>query len=78
MEQFISWKEKEELNNCIFFSKPYKESTSNNSKNTYFVCQHDGKDRELSKRKINQQEKVITFISMGKLRQVCFVLLGYL
>ena len=37
VEQFFSWKEKEELNNYVYFS--------NNFKNTYFVCQHDGKDR---------------------------------
>ena len=29
----------------MYFSKPYKELASNNFKNTYFVCQHDGKDR---------------------------------
>ena len=48
VEQFISWKEKEKLNNYVYFSKPDKEPTSNNFKNT--VCQHDGKDSSLKKR----------------------------
>ena len=50
MEQLISWKEKEELNNYVNFCKPYKDSASNNFKNTYFVCQHDGKDRAHQKK----------------------------
>ena len=35
---------KKKKNTTFIFSKPYKETTSNNFKNTYFVCQHDGKD----------------------------------
>ena len=33
---------------------------------------------ELNEREMNQQEKLIKFISMGKLRQACFVMQGYL
>ena len=33
---------------------------------------------DLTERKMNQQDKVIKAISMGKLRQVYFVLQGYL
>ena len=76
MEQFISWKEKEGLNNYVYFSKLYKESTSDNFKNTLFV--NMTVKTELTERNMNQQEKVIKFISMGKSRQVCFVLQGYL
>ena len=74
MEQFLSWKEKEELNNYVYFSKPYKESASNNFKNTYFVCQHDGKDRAHRKK----DELARKSDKIHKHGKVCFVLQGYL
>ena len=73
VEQLISWKEKEEVKNYVYFSKPYKNSTSNNFKNIYFVCQHDGKDR-VHRKKDEPARKTDKIHKHGKVKAGLFCL----
>ena len=43
--EFQNWKEEEESNNYVYFSKQCGTSTGNNFKYNYFVCQQDGHDK---------------------------------
>lgn len=42
MEDFNSWKEKEEVQNHVYFSRQYGETKTSSSKHQYYFCQHDG------------------------------------
>ena len=42
MQEFFSWKEKEESENFLYFSKQRGTSSSEIASNMYYVCQHDG------------------------------------
>lgn len=44
-QQFLSWKEKEEAANFVYFSRRNAASETRLAKTYYFVCQHDGSDR---------------------------------
>ena len=40
MQEFFSWKEKEESENFLYFSKQRGTSNSGIASNMYYVCQH--------------------------------------
>ena len=42
IQEFFSWKEKEESENFLYFSKQLGTSSSEIASNMYYVCQHDG------------------------------------
>ena len=42
MQELFPWKEKEESENFLYFSKQRGTSSSEVGSNMYYVCQHDG------------------------------------
>ena len=71
MQEFFSWKEKEESENFLYFSKQRGTSSSGIASNMYYVCQHHGyskahhrkeePDRKTSKRYHHRRIKRDTF-----------------
>ena len=42
---FFEWKEQEQISNFVYFSKQTCDTVSTNTRNMYYICQHDGSDR---------------------------------
>ena len=45
MKEFFEWKEREELQNCVYFTKQQGDTKTELSRNIYFYCQYDGHDK---------------------------------
>ena len=43
-KEFLDWKEKEEMTNCVYFSKQRGDKEGKSTKYSYYICQQDGSE----------------------------------
>ena len=71
MQEFFSWKEKEESENFLYFSKQRGTSSSEIASNMYYVCQHDGHSKA-HRRKEEPDRKTNKRYHHGRIKRDAF------
>ena len=71
MQEFFSWKEKEESENFLYFSKQRGTSSSEIASNMYYVCQHDGHSKA-HRRKEEPERKTNKRYHHGRIKRGTF------